>query len=42
MNIEDELCFTCLRKKRPPQELGSWDEIAKLTRWNPLREQMPA
>ena len=24
-----------LRKKKPPQELGSWEEVQKLTNWNP-------
>lgn len=31
--------FTCyehnLRKKRPPEELSTWEEIQKITDWNP-------
>jgi len=27
-----------LRKKKPPEELGDWDEIEKLTNWNPTKE----
>jgi hypothetical protein len=24
-----------LRKKRPPEELGSWDEVERMTKWRP-------
>lgn len=27
-----------LRKKKPPEQLGSWDELNRLTNWHPLME----
>lgn len=27
-----------LRKKNPPQELSTWEEVQKLTNWNPSKE----
>lgn len=27
----------CLRKKKPPQELSTWEEVEKLTHWNPTK-----
>lgn len=27
----------CLRKKKPPQELTTWEEVQKLTNWNPTK-----
>lgn len=27
-----------LRKKKPPEELSSWEEVQKLTNWNPVKE----
>jgi hypothetical protein len=35
-------CMHQLRKKQPPQELGSWKEIARLTNWNPVRDGVTA
>ena len=29
-----------LIKKKPPQELSSWDEVQKLTNWNPIKEKV--
>lgn len=26
-----------LRKKKPPETLGSWDAIEKITKWNPTK-----
>ncbi len=36
------VCHHWLRKKQPPQELGSWKEIACLTNWNPVRDGVTA
>lgn len=31
-----------LRKRRPPEEPGSWSEIEKLTNWNPTKREVRA
>lgn len=29
-----------LRKKKPPQELSSWEKIQEITGWNPTKENI--
>lgn len=30
----------CLRKKQPPQETSSWEEIASMTGWKPSTKEL--
>lgn len=43
--IEPEYTFmqngwaeSALRKRRPPQETSTWEEVQEITKWNPSKE----